>query len=95
MAHIVLGTDTFCDAVVEWQVTSKANPHLMVVGLPSMVKTEALLNICEQLGFNPMHVEQQLPHAHIDNAKMLRDIFAAMFPDLGDEQLEKIRSAIR
>ena len=42
-----------------------------------------------------MHVDQQAPHAHIDNAGMLRDIFAAMFPDLGDVQLEKIRSAIR
>ena len=49
----------------------------------------------QQLGFNPMHVEQQTPHAQIDNAGMLRDIFAAMFPDLGDVQLEKIRSAIR
>ena len=49
----------------------------------------------QQLDFNPMHVEQQTPHAHIDNAGMLRDIFAAMFPDLGDVQLEKIRSAIR
>ncbi len=35
------------------------------------------------------------PYAHIDNAGMLRDIFAAMFPDLGDVQLERIRSAIR
>ena len=129
-ARIILGTDAFSDADVEWPVTSKANPHLMVVGLPGMGKTEALLNICrqlvaqsitpivfsyhpdiderlaqqlgevqlldhQQLGFNPMHVDQQTPHAHIDNAGMLRDIFAAMFPDLGDVQLEKIRSAIR
>ncbi len=42
-----------------------------------------------------MHVDDPTPHAHIDNAGMLRDIFAAMFPDLGDVQLERIRSAIR
>ncbi len=130
VARIILGTDAFSGADVEWQVSSKANPHLMVVGLPGMGKTEALLNICQQLvaqsitpivfsyhpdieerlterfgevqllnhqqlGFNPMHVDQQSPHAHIDNAGMLRDIFAAMFPDLGDVQLDKIRSAIR
>ena len=47
--RIVLGTDSFCDAAVEWQVTSRANPRRMVVGLPGMGKTEALLNICEQL----------------------------------------------
>ena len=130
VARIILGTDAFSGADVEWPVTSKANPHLMIVGLPGMGKTETLLNICQQLvaqsitpivfsyhpdiderlaqrlgevqlldhqqlGFNPMHVDQQTPHAHIDNAGMLRDIFAAMFPDLGDVQLEKIRSAIR
>ena len=46
-ARIILGTDAFGDTDVEWQVTSKANPHLMVVGLPGMGKTEALLNICQ------------------------------------------------
>ena len=130
VARIILGKDAISGADVEWPVTSKANPHLMIVGLPGMGKTEALLNICQQLvaqsitpivfsyhpdiderlkqrlgnvqlldhqqlGFNPMHVDQQTPHSHIDNAGMLRDIFAAMFPDLGDVQLEKIRSAIR
>ena len=34
VARIILGTDAFSDADVEWQVTSKANPHLMIVGLP-------------------------------------------------------------
>ncbi len=130
VAQIVLGTDKFSETDVAWQVTSRANPHLMIVGLPGMGKTEALLNICQQLvaqsitpivfsyhpdiderleqklgqvqlldhrqlGFNPMHVDDPTPHAHIDNAGMLRDIFAAMFPDLGDVQLERIRSAIR
>ena len=46
-ARIILGTDAFSETDVEWQVTSKANPHLMVVGLPGMGKTEALLNICQ------------------------------------------------
>ena len=130
VAQFVLGTDKFSETEVAWHVTSRANPHLMIVGLPGMGKTEALLNICQQLvaqsitpivfsyhpdiderleqklgqvqlldhrqlGFNPMHVDDPTPHAHIDNAGMLRDIFAAMFPDLGDVQLERIRSAIR
>ena len=93
VARIILGTDAFSGADVEWPVTSKANPHLMIVGLPGMGKTETLLNICQQLvaqsitpivfsyhpdiderlkqrlgevqlldhqqlGFNPMHVDQ-------------------------------------
>lgn len=48
-----------------------------------------------QLGFNPMHIDDPTPHAHVDSAGMLRDIFSGMFPELGDIQLEKIRGAIR
>jgi DNA phosphorothioation-dependent restriction protein DptH len=130
VARIALGQDRLSDENVDWLVTSKANPHLMIVGLPGMGKTEDLRNICDQLirdgitpivfsyhpdiderlserlgevqvldhsqlGFNPMHVDEPTPHAHIDNAGMLRDIFGAMFPDLGDVQLERIRKSIR
>lgn len=130
VANVLLGHEKLTGEPVQWSVTSAANPHLMIVGLPGMGKTEALMNICEQLliqnvvpivfsyhpdiderlgrklpnlrlldhqqlGFNPMHVDQPTPHAHIDSAGNLRDIFAAMFPDLGDVQLERIRSAIR
>ena len=49
----------------------------------------------QQLGFNPMHLEDVSRTAHVDSAGMLRDVFAAMFPDLGDIQLERLRSAIR
>lgn len=48
-----------------------------------------------QIGFNPMHIDDPTPHAHVDSAGMLRDIFSGMFPELGDIQLEKIRGAIR
>ncbi len=48
-----------------------------------------------QHGFNPMHIETATPTAHVDSAGMLRDVFAAMFPDLGDIQLERLRTAIR
>lgn len=34
---------------IEWRVTIRSNPHLMMVGLPGMGKTTALINICEQL----------------------------------------------
>ncbi|MDA1054573.1 MAG: hypothetical protein O3C40_29430 [Planctomycetota bacterium] len=49
----------------------------------------------QQLGFNPMHIDTRTPTAHVDSAGMLRDVFAAMFPELGDLQLERVRSAIR
>ncbi len=47
------------------------------------------------LGFNPMRVVQNNALAHIESAGQLRDIFAAIFPELGDLQLEQIRSAIK
>jgi hypothetical protein len=47
------------------------------------------------LGFNPMRVTHDGPLAHVESAGQLRDIFAAIFPDLGDLQLEKLRGAIK
>ncbi len=103
----------------------------MVVGLPGMGKTTALINICKQLtaagiapdclllprrhrreayrhaigpmrtvdfdglGFNPLRVDAPGATAHIDVAGTLRDIFASIFPDLGEIQLEELRAAIR
>ena len=48
-----------------------------------------------QLGFNPMQIVHPTPTSFIDNAGELRDIFAAIFPDLGDIQLDRIRQAIK
>lgn len=47
------------------------------------------------LGFNPLQVDPGSPFAHIDAAGDVRDIFAAIFPDLGDLQTEEIRQAIK
>ena len=47
------------------------------------------------LGFNPMRVTHDGPLAHVEGAGQLRDIFAAIFPDLGDLQLEQLRGAIK
>jgi hypothetical protein len=47
------------------------------------------------LGFNPLQTDSASPLAHIDVASELRDIFAAIFPDLGDLQTEEIRQAIK
>lgn len=47
------------------------------------------------LGFNPLQVVNTSPLAYIDNVAMLRDIFAAIFPDLGDVQLGRIREALK
>lgn len=115
---------------VEWRVSINSNPHLMMVGLPGMGKTTALINICRQLaeagvapivfsfhddiddkltqvlgplhttdfaglGFNPLRVDGAGPTAYVDVAGTLRDIFASIFPDLGDIQLEEMRQAIK
>ncbi len=47
------------------------------------------------LGFNPMRATQDGPLAHVESAGQLRDIFAAIFPDLGELQLEQLRAAIK
>jgi len=47
------------------------------------------------LGFNPMRVTHDGPLANVESASQLRDIFAAIFPDLGDLQLEQLRGAIK
>jgi DNA phosphorothioation-dependent restriction protein DptH len=48
------------------------------------------------LGFNPLHVlDRQNRMAYLDVAGALRDIFVAIFPELGDIQGERIRRAIK
>lgn len=47
------------------------------------------------LGFNPMRVTRDGTLSHVASAGELRDIFGAIFPDLGELQLEKLRSAIK
>jgi len=48
------------------------------------------------LGFNPLQVLDRLSRmAYLDVAGALRDIFAAIFPELGDIQLERVRKAIK
>lgn len=48
------------------------------------------------LGFNPLTVTNRAsPRGHLDVAGSLRDIFAAIFPELGDLQCESIRRAIK
>ncbi len=46
------------------------------------------------LGFNPMQIDEPLPTAHIDTASEIRDIFSAIFPDLGEVQSDNLRQAI-
>jgi DNA phosphorothioation-dependent restriction protein DptH len=128
---VCLGVDVLSGAEVQWPLTAKGNPHLLVAGLPGMGKTTCLLNLCKQmlvlgirpiifsyhqdideklellvdsvrfidfhgLGFNPLRVtDRQSRLAYLDLAGALRDIFAAIFPELGDIQGERIRRAIK
>jgi len=127
--EIALG-ETLTHVPVDWSVSIRTNPHLMMVGLPGMGKTTALINIARQLtgagiapvifsyhddidaklsdaigpmrtidfdglGFNPLRVDALGATAYIDVAGTLRDIFASIFPDLGEIQLEELRGAIK
>ncbi|MFN3686433.1 ATP-binding protein [Salinarimonas sp.] len=47
-ADIVLGTAVGRSDDVEWRPSIRANPHLMIVGLPGMGKTTCLVRICRQ-----------------------------------------------
>ncbi|QUW01133.1 ATP-binding protein [Chloracidobacterium sp. MS 40/45] len=48
-----------------------------------------------QLSFNPLEVlDPTHPRAYVDVAGAVRDLFAAMYPDLGDLQLGAIRQAL-
>ena len=50
----------------------------------------------EGLGFNPLRIHgQQSKTAYLDVAGTIRDIFAAIFPELGDIQGDRIRRAIK
>jgi DNA helicase HerA-like ATPase len=49
IAEVVLGTALGGADEVSWRVSIRANPHLMIVGLPGMGKTTCLINICRQL----------------------------------------------
>jgi hypothetical protein len=46
------------------------------------------------LGFNPLQVRESRM-AYLDVAGTLRDIFATIFPEIGDIQAERIRKAIK
>ena len=50
---------------------------------------------CTPLGFNPLRIAQPGAIAHVESAGQLRDIFHAVFPDLGDLQLEQLRTALK
>ncbi|HOL96388.1 MAG TPA: hypothetical protein PLH79_18735, partial [bacterium] len=48
------------------------------------------------LGFNPLQViDPNQPMGHLDNAGAIRDIFSAIYPELGDIQAESIRQAVK
>lgn len=53
------------------------------------------VNLLQGLGFNPLAVLDDNPQSFLNNAGRIRDIFAGIFPEMGDVQLEAIRAAIK
>lgn len=53
------------------------------------------VDIDNGLGFNPLRVVGSSNHGWLDNVGMVRDIFAAVYTDLGDLQTNEIREAIK
>ena len=48
------------------------------------------------LGFHPLQViDRSARHAHLDVAAEMRDIFTAIYPELGDVQGERLRTAVK
>jgi DNA phosphorothioation-dependent restriction protein DptH len=62
----------------------------LAAAAPSIVAHDSLA-----LGFNPMSIAQPSAVAHVESAGQLRDIFYAVFPDLGELQREKLRESIK
>jgi DNA polymerase III delta prime subunit len=63
--------------------------------LESLVGSVRLIDF-HGLGFNPLQVlDRESRMAYLDVAGALRDIFVAIFPELGDIQGERIRGAIK
>ena len=62
----------------------------LTIDFPEMARYD-----CRHLGFNPMRVVQPGPLAHVESAGQLRDIFQAIYPELGDLQLEQLRTAVK
>lgn len=56
---------------------------------------KVVMHDCLALGFNPMSIAQPNAVAHVESAGQLRDIFHAVFPDLGELQREKLRESIK
>jgi len=49
----------------------------------------------EGLGFNPMEVIATHAQAYVESVDMLRDVFSAIFTDLGEVQLGSLRKALK
>lgn len=63
--------------------------------LPKRLGTDVHFLDYNDLGFNPLRIDQPTGTAHIDSAGTMRDVFGAIFPTLGELQLSKIREAIK
>lgn len=49
----------------------------------------------DKFGYNPLRIDDPTPISHVDRAGTIRDVFAGVFPDLGEVQSDKIRNAVK
>ena len=73
---IALGADTLVGTDVQWSLTIKGNPHLLIAGLPGMGKTTCLLSLCRQMVTAGVHPIIFSYHQDID--ERLSDLVASV-----------------
>ncbi|WP_156013141.1 ATP-binding protein [Thioalkalivibrio sp. HK1] len=77
---IRFGKDRHTGADVDWSVTIKGNPHLLIGGLPGMGKTTCLLNLCKQMSAKGIVPIIFSFHQDIDE-KLVEEIDSTRFVD--------------
>lgn len=86
-----------CDQLVHGQITPIVFSYHddIETKLGERLGQLEFVDIDSGLAFNPLQVVTQNAHAWLDNIGKLRDIFSAIYPDLGEIQLNEVRESIK
>lgn len=83
---LLLGHSEASGETVEWEISIRANPHLLMVGLPGMGKTTCLIHMCEQLRNADITPVVFSYHHDLDEqltTRLENDVLAVNFNGLG------------